>query len=103
MITCAITVWGYEYDVNGYTGIYVTDSDDDKWDSTPEDELRYYDVVYSGGAYWLQDYYGSNGWYIGEVFALDRIPNAPVPEPTTMLLFGTGLIGLAVARRKLKK
>jgi len=81
----AITVWGYNYqpdDPSNYLGIWVTDSDDNKSSSDPPDALHYYEVQYTSGRWFLQNYYGSYDWYIDLVSALAPRPVSPSPSPT---------------------
>jgi hypothetical protein len=74
-----ITAWGVRYDrlnSNRIAGIYITDSDDNKSSTDAPDKLRYYKVRYSGGRWYLTNYFGSNSWYIGVVQGLARRGNA---------------------------
>lgn len=89
----AITVWGYEFDDDGYLGLWVTDSDD-------SDDLVYYNVFFSGSDWHLDDYYGSDQWHIVEVHGLDQMPHPETPIPSTVLLFGSALLLLGFNKRK---
>jgi hypothetical protein len=76
----AITAWGLTHDASNtsaYTGIYITDSDDYKNHPDAPDRLRYYEVELVSGKWHLQNYFGSNSWYIGGVYGLERAPAAP--------------------------
>jgi len=82
-----ITCWGFNYDPgvdkstdphNYYKGVWVSDSDDNKKVWNPPDMLRYYEVAYHDGT-WYMDNYGGGGWYIDEVVGLAPFPgNRPV-------------------------
>ena len=44
------------------------------------------------------------GWYIDDVMVYDEAGTPPIPEPSTLLLLGSGLLGLgAVTRRRFRK
>ncbi|MBN2133871.1 MAG: VPLPA-CTERM sorting domain-containing protein [Sedimentisphaerales bacterium] len=64
----AITMWDYEVLAGGGYRITVTDSDSDG----PGSDTQTYEIVESGGYWRLQDFYGSDNWYIRRVDALQQ-------------------------------
>jgi hypothetical protein len=73
----------------------------DGWDVQVGSPERFVTTHVVGNSYSFEMFNGAISTYRLDVSGDDI---APVPEPTTMLLFGTGLIGLAgVARRRKKQ
>ena len=99
-----LTVWGFNYDPakqgdpNGYLGIWVTNSGDDRDNPSPPDRLRNYELDNTGGVWHVQGFYDSNLYWINDVQALDRIP-----EPGALSLLALGVVGLLSRRPKLRK
>jgi len=101
--TCyhAVTLWGIDTDetTGGYLGVWITDSDNNKGGPDPRpNTLDYYAVSFANNHWRLNGMCGN-----AEILEMDALKMNPIPEPTTMLLLGTGILGLVAFRRRFKK
>ena len=103
-----VTSMSYSSDDGGFTGL---------WNANPEDTLISFYAVKAGRGYAMYQVYPAEGtgswstydlWVTGlynngadlEISHYTGYNSAPVPEPTTILLMGTGLLGLVGYGRK---
>lgn len=72
------------------------------WSDQPDNGfLDYLDVDFLTGD--INNPLAARNYMYGYVIEYDQLPPDPVPEPATMLLFGTGIAGLIGARVRRKK
>jgi hypothetical protein len=69
------TIWGYSVETNDpglMTGVFITNSDDDKNKDNPPDRLYYRQVVFFGDAWHILEEDGSPYKYIKFVYGLSQ-------------------------------
>lgn len=77
----------------GYPGILQSLTNDSSW--------HHYELVFTAGSIHLmfEDFVGGAGRVPGDAY-FDNVELEAVPEPTSLLLVGSGLTGLALRRRR---
>jgi hypothetical protein len=111
-----ITTSGLQYDISFDTFASQIDGNQFAWSIDHGSTLNYITTTTSWAtnnntfnaansltnvAFYMATDPGTGTWRLDNVF-VDASSSAPVPEPATMLLMGTGIAGLIAARRKKK-